>query len=334
MKMPINYQLRQGHSSSVPHCSILRKGEKRMRVAILGAGSMGSLFGGYLSQHHEVWLIDSNRGKVDAIRSKGVTIQEPDGDNIFHPNAVSDTSGLDPMDLVIVFVKAIHSQEALRSSRHLIGGKTYLMSLQNGAGHEDTLSGFIARNRLIIGTTQHNSSLTMPGRIHHGGGGSTRIGLLEGDSAVLEPIAEEFRKSGLDTAISDNIQREIWKKLFLNASASALTAILQVKLGYIVENAHAWILAQRLIEEAVAVARADNQDFDPEQVIADIRGILVNASEGFTSIYADIRNGVRTEVDVISGFVVRTAKRLGVAVPNHEVVVELIHALEEKLRSG
>jgi 2-dehydropantoate 2-reductase len=303
-----------------------------MRVAILGAGSMGSLFGGYLSQHHEVWLIDSNRGKVDAIRSKGVTIQEPDGDHIFHPNAVSDASSLDPMDLVIVFVKAIHSQDALRSNRHLIGEKTYLMSLQNGAGHEDTLSGFISRNRLIIGTTQHNSSLTMPGRIHHGGGGSTRIGLLEGDSAVLEPIAEELRKSGLDTAVSDNIQREIWKKLFLNASASALTAILQVKLGYIVENVHAWLLAQRLIEEAVAVARADNQDFDPAQVIADVRGVLVNAREGFTSIYADIRNGVQTEVDVISGFVVRTAKRLGVEVPNHEVVVELIHALEEKPR--
>jgi 2-dehydropantoate 2-reductase len=305
-----------------------------MRIAILGAGAMGSLFGGYLSQHNEVWLIDSDRGKVDAIQSKGVTIQESDGDHIFHPNSVSDASNLDPMDLVVVFVKAIHSQEALRNSRHLIGEKTCLMSLQNGAGHEETLSNFISRERLIIGTTQHNSSLTMPGRIHHGGRGKTRIGLLDGDSSILEPIADAFRKCGLDTAVSNNIQKEIWKKLFLNASASALTAILKVKLGFIVENSHAWLLAKRLIEEAVAVANADNQDFDPDHVIADVREVLASAREGFTSIYADISNGVRTEVDVISGFVVRTATRLGIAVPNHEVVVKLIHALEEKPRRG
>jgi 2-dehydropantoate 2-reductase len=305
-----------------------------MRIAILGAGAMGSLFGGYLSQHNEVWLIDSDRGKVDAIQSKGVTIQESDGDHIFHPNAVSDASSLDPMDLVVMFVKAIHSQEALRNNQQLIEKKTYLMSLQNGAGHEETLSDFISQERLIIGTTQHNSSLTMPGRIHHGGGGKTRIGRLEADSSMLEPIAESFRKCGFDTAVSDNIKKEIWKKLFINASASALTAILQVKLGFIVENSHAWLLAKRLIEEAVAVANADNQDFDPDQVIADVREVLVNAREGFTSIYADISNGVRTEVDVISGFVVRTATRLGIAVPNHEVVVKLIHALEEKPRSG
>jgi len=186
---------------------------------------------------------------------------------------------------------------------------------------------------VIIGTTQHNSSLTMPGRIHHGGGGKTSIGLLGADSAALEPIAETFRKSGLDTEVSGDIRKQIWKKLFLNASASVLTAILQVKLGYVLENAHAWLLARRLIEEAVAVANADTQDFDVDQVVSDVRAVLLNARDGYTSIYADIRNGVRTEVDAISGSIVRTANRLGIPVPNHELVVQLIHALEERPRN-
>jgi 2-dehydropantoate 2-reductase len=310
----------------------LPTGETRVRIAILGAGAMGSLFGGYLSRHNEVWLIDNDRGRVDAVRSRGVTIQEPDGDHIYHPNAVSDASGLGPMDLVVVFVKALHSQDALRNHRHLIGQTTYLMTLQNGAGHEDGLSRFIPRNRLILGTTQHSSSLTMPGRIHHGGGGKTRIGLLEEDAASLQPIADAFCESGFDTEVSDDIKKEIWKKLFLNASAGALTAILQVRLGYIAENANAWFLATRLIEEAVAVANADGRNFISEQVIADVKAVLVHAREGFTSIYADIRNGVRTEVDVIGGFVVRTADRLGIAAPHHEAIVRLIHALEEKPR--
>lgn len=301
-----------------------------VRIAILGAGAMGSLFGGYFSQQNEVWLIDIDGSKVDTIRAKGVTVQEPDGYRVFYPNAVSDASHLDQMDLVLVFVKAMESRVALEKNQHLIGEKTYLMSLQNGAGHEEILADFASKGRMIIGTTQHNSSLTMPGKVHHGGGGKTFIGLLEADSTVLEPIAEVFRNCGFYTVVSSNVRKQIWKKLFLNASASALTAILQVKLGYIVENAHAWFLAKRLIEEAVTVANADKQNFDADQVIAEVRGILVKARDGYTSIYADIRNGVHTEVDTISGFIVRTAKRLAIPVPHHEFVVELIHALEEK----
>jgi 2-dehydropantoate 2-reductase len=293
---------------------------------------MGSLFGGYLSRQNDVWLIDVDRGKVDAIRNGGVTIREPDAESVFHPNAASDTSGLGPMDVMIVFVKAIRSREALEANRHLIGDTTFLMSLQNGAGHEDTMLDFVPRERVILGTTQHNSSQIAPGGIHHGGGGKTFIGLLDSNSAALEPIAETFRQSGFDTTVSADIRKQIWKKLFLNASASAMTAILQVKLGYLADNAHAWGLTKKLIEEAVAVANAEKHDFDEERIAAEVHAVLVNAREGHTSIYADIRDGVRTEVDTISGSIVRKARRLGVPVPNLEFVVDLIHALEEKPR--
>jgi 2-dehydropantoate 2-reductase len=305
-----------------------------MRIAILGSGAMGSLFGGYLSRHHDVWLIDIDQNKTDTIHAHGVTIREPDGDRVFRPHAVCDASGLGPADLVIVFVKAMQSRKALEENRSLIGPKTYLMSLQNGAGHEAILADFAPADRVIIGTTKHNGSLVAPGVIRHGGGGKTSIGLLEGSCAALQPIAEAFAECGFDTDVSDDMRRQIWSKLFLNASASALTAVLRVKLGYVAENAHAWSLAQRLIQEAVAVANADNMRFDPEQVIADVRDVLVHARGGYTSIYADIRDGIRTEVDFISGSVVKSAKRLGVAAPTHEFVVALIHALEEKPKNG
>ena len=158
------------------------------------------------------------------------------------------------------------------------------------------------------------------------------MGRLEGDSAALQPIAETFRRCGFDTVVSVDVKKQIWSKLFLNASASALTAILQVRLGYVAENEHAWSLAQRLIREAVTVANAEVGGFDPDQVIADVKAVLVRARDGLTSIYADIREGRQTEVDTISGSVVRTAKRLGIAVPSHELVVALVHALEGRER--
>jgi 2-dehydropantoate 2-reductase len=301
-----------------------------MRITVLGSGAMGSLFGGYLSQHNEVWLVDINHGRVDRINRDGIVVLEQGGERVFHPKAVTNTADLGEMDLIIVFVKAMHSRNALAENQHLIGKNTYVMTLQNGAGHEETLLEFAPRARVIIGVTQHNSSITETGQIHHGGGGKTNIGLLDGDSKKVQSIADGFSKCGFETFVSDDIKRLIWNKLFLNVSASVLTAVLQVKLGYLLDDEHGWFLVERLVREAVNVAIADGMEFVAEEVLADIKMLLGNAREGYTSIYADIHNGICTEVDTISGSIIKEAKRHGVLVPSHEFVVELVHALEDK----
>lgn len=294
---------------------------------------MGSLFGGYLSQHNEVWLIDIDQQKVDRIKRDGVTIYGKNGKRVFRPKALTDASVLGTMDLVIVFVKAMYSRDALEQNKHLIGEDTYVMTLQNGAGHEETLLDFVSKDHLIIGTTEHNSSIRENGYIGHGGSGKTSIGLLQGNNLKLQSIAKTLSDSGFDTTVSGDVEKRIWHKLFMNTSASAMTAVLQVKLGYVLDNKYAWSLVKRLVEEAVSVANAEGMEFILEEVIADIKELLENVREGYTSIYADIRNGVPTEVDTISGSVVRKAKKHNISVPNHEFVVALIHALEGKKQS-
>lgn len=301
-----------------------------MRITILGAGAMGSLFGGCLSQHNDVWLVEVDQAKVDQINKQGVKMREKDGDKIYHPTAVKDTSGLGEMDLVIVFVKAMFSRSALESNKSLIGKDTYLMTLQNGAGHEQTLLEFVDRKHAIIGTTNHNSSIIEPGYINHGGGGSTSIGLLDGGSSVLQPIADTFTKCGFEAYVSDDVKKSIWKKLFINVSASVVTGVLQSSLDFLGQSAHGWKLVERLAREAVAVANADGMGFDVEAVVADVRNLVENANNAYTSIYADLRDGRRTEVDTISGSVVNEAKRLGVPAPAHEFIRDMVHALEEK----
>lgn len=300
-----------------------------MKIAILGAGAMGSLFGGYLSQHNEVWLVDIDKKKIDKIKGHGIIIREDNTELTAYPNAVADASCLSPVDLLIVFVKAMYSKSALSSNKHLIGSNTYVMTLQNGSGHEEILMEFVPEDRIIIGTTQHNSSMIEPGHIHHGGKGLTQIGLLKGDSNKLQYMADNFKSCGFDTIVSNNVKKHIWEKLLLNSSASVLTAILQVKLGYIINNPNAWNLAERLILEAVSVANAEGMGFDAEYELNRIKNVLMGAQNGYTSIYADLRDGMPTEVDTISGSVVRAGKRLGIPVPNHEFAVLLVHALEE-----
>ena len=301
-----------------------------MKIVVLGSGAMGSLFGGYLSKHNDVWMVDIDQNKVNVINEKGVKVTEPEGIKTFYPKAVTDTSELPKMDLIIIFVKAMFSESALSSNFHLIGENTYLMTLQNGVGHEAVLSKFTDKKNVVIGSTQHNSSLIAPGEIHHGGGGITSIGLLEGNSKELSGIAGIFSKCGFKTITSQNVQQQIWSKLMLNTSVSSLTAVLQVKLGFILEDKYAWTIAQRLAKEAVDVANASGLNFDFDEVIGEIEKVLEGAKEGYTSIYADIKNGAKSEVDTISGSVVKEGKRLGIPVPAHEVIVGLIHSLENK----
>jgi 2-dehydropantoate 2-reductase len=144
-------------------------GSERMRIAILGSGAMGMLFGGYLSRDNEVILIDIDRAKVDKINQRGIRIKETAGSYTeTRPRAVISSEGLGAMDLVMLFVKAMDSRKALASNRNLIGPNTFVMSLQNGSGHESVINEFVAAERIVIGTTQHNSSIIEPGIVHHG----------------------------------------------------------------------------------------------------------------------------------------------------------------------
>lgn len=291
---------------------------------------MGALFGGYLAGQNEVYLVDVDARRVERINAEGVRIREQDGtEKVYHPVAVTESAGLPEMDLVIVFVKAMYTESALEGNRELIGPETYLMTLQNGAGHESKLLKFADRAHVVIGTTQHNSSLLGDGHVNHGGGGKTVIGLLDGGSERLRGIAETFTASGFACTTSDEVKAQIWRKLFLNTAASTLTGILRVPLGYILENRYACELMEAMAREAVTVANAEGAAvFDAESVIAEIKEVLSRSRAGYTSIYADVKNGARTEVDTISGSVVEAAHALGVPVPFHEMAVKLIHALE------
>lgn len=294
---------------------------------------MGSIYGGHLSQHNDVYLVDTNQAIVDHINENGLMVQEDGQDVIYHPTAVTSTEGLEPVDLIILFVKALFSQSALEGNKGIIGPDTYLMTLQNGSGHEDILSQFAAEDHIIIGTTEDNGAVLAPGHVRRGGEGNTNIGMLVEDAnGFLPKLAETLTACGFHGHIHDNIQQLIWNKLFTNVSLSAVTGVLQVPMGFIAGNEHAWNITKRLIHEAVEVAHGLGLTADEAKITEKVRLTSENSPEGITSICADLRDGRRTEVNTISGSVVRASKKCGVPAPTHELIVELVHAMEERQR--
>ncbi|MCD8169557.1 MAG: ketopantoate reductase family protein [Clostridiales bacterium] len=302
-----------------------------MRIAVIGAGAMGSIYGGHLSQNNEVYLVDTAAPVVEHIWKEGLKIQENGQDVIYRPQAMTSTEGLEPVDLVILFVKSLFSRAALSGNKSLIGPDTYVMTLQNGSGHEDILGEFVDQDHIVIGTTEDNGAVLGLGHIRRGGEGNTNVGMLvEDKDGFLPKLKEAFDCCGFNVKIHANIQQLIWDKLFTNVSLSAVTGILQVDMGYIASNEYAWAMTRRLIKEAVAVAKAMGLEADEEAIAAKVRKTSEMSPNGCTSIRADLRDGRKSEVDTISGSVVRAAAKVGVPVPCHEFVVNMVHALEGK----
>ena len=302
-----------------------------MRIAVLGAGAMGSLYGAYLSHNNEVHMIDVNTKVVESINQKGLIIyeKEQNKDIIFPVLGVTNSDDLGIMDLIIVFVKNIYTISAMEKNQSLIGENTLVLTLQNGAGNDRDLERFVKKEKILIGTTEHNCANLEPGRISHNSSGITNIGMVCHNIDILQQIADNFKSCGILTKIYENIQEVIWNKLFINMSLNSVTAILQCKVGYLHENNDASQIVKRIISEAVDVAIADGTYFNKDEVIQKVeKHIQDDFYEVITSMNQDVLNKRITEIDHINGAVVRAAKEYGIQTPYNEFIVFLLHAIE------
>lgn len=302
-----------------------------MKIVIIGAGAMGSIYGCYLSKFNEVYMIDKNRNIVDHINENGITLIEDGNKYNYYPKAQINSENLGVADLVILFVKSLYSEIALNENKNIIGEKTILMTLQNGAGHEDILRNFTSLDKIVVGTTEDNGSVIDFGCVKHGGNRKTNIGMLIDDKYnILTLLKENFDKCGFNTFVHDNIQKLIWDKLLINISLSVVTGILQVKMGFIANNKYAWNMTYMLVKEAIAVAKTIGLDFNEEQVLGKIKQISLNNIDGCTSIYTDLKKNAKTEVDTISGAVLKLANKNNIEVPVHNFIINMVHAMENK----
>ena len=299
-----------------------------MKIAILGAGAMGCLYGAYLSQKHEVTLLDIYEPQVNAINENGLIMLENGLEKSFYPKAALSGTNMACVDLVLVFVKATHTYEAVKANLGLIGEHTLVMTLQNGAGNDRDIAHFVKKENIIIGTSKHNSVGMEPGKFHHTASGVTTLGTMAQESKNAVTAGEILSECGLEVLISEDIQRIIWSKLFVNLSINTLTALLETTIGYMIRNKYAWDFVKRVVYEAVEVAEADGTYFDRREALEIVRKVCEQAGEGYSSMYQDLKKKIPTEIEKINGAVVEQAKLYGVPTPYNALIVDLIHAIE------
>ena len=168
--------------------------KKDMKVAVLGAGAMGCLFGGLMFEKGlDVVLIDVWKDHVDAINKNGLKMDGHGGDRFIKIKATTDPSTLKPVDAIIIMCKATVLQKALTNAKNIIGDKTMLMSFQNGIGHEAIMQEIAGKDKVLGGTTTQASNIVGPGHIKNHASLPSWIGEYEGGmSERASDLAETF----------------------------------------------------------------------------------------------------------------------------------------------
>lgn len=302
-----------------------------MKIAIIGAGAMGSLFGGRLAlAGEEVWLLDLWEEQVRAIHGKGLTIATAAGDLIARPKATTRAEDIGRADLVIIFVKSTATRAAAATAASLLGPESSVLTLQNGYGNAEEIAAVVGRERVIAGTTAQGATLLGPGRIMHGGGGETHIGELDGGiSPRLEKIAATLTRAGIPTVGDDNVASLIWGKLIINVGINALTGITGLKNGELADFPTTRELSALAVAEAVRVAEAAGVKLPYAEPAEKVMSVAAATAENRSSMLQDLSGGRLTEIDAINGAVVREGERLGVPTPVNRTLTLLIKALEQ-----
>ena len=284
---------------------------------------MGVLYASMLSSFSPVTVFSRNAERTEKRNVNGIRVISREGEIICRPVFSSDKSAISSSDLVILFVKSTATVGVIDEYKEYIPEDAYIMTLQNGAGHLEELRRYFPKERIIIGVTEHNASVIDDCTINHGGCGKTVI------STSPEWVKDAFSSAGIETEVSDCVMRDIWRKLLTNASLSTATALLMCSIDSLGRSSGAFSIVEKLLEEAVMVAAGDGYRFSYDEVRRELYEKTRTSHNAYTSIYSDLKNGRKTEVDYISGYVTARAEVLGLDVPYQRAAVDMIHAKEE-----
>jgi 2-dehydropantoate 2-reductase len=302
-----------------------------MKVAVIGAGAMGSLFGAMLAEAgNEVWLYDIWTEHVQAINRDGLSIERQGKSRTVRLNATTDPEQIGQAELTIIFVKSTQTRIAAKTAQQIAGSDGSVMTLQNGMGNADLIAEAISPDRILAGTTSHGATMLGAGSIRHAGVGATTIGAW----ATTDPgrqravkFADFFNRTGIETEAVDDVRRVVWNKLLINIGINAITALSGIKNGQILDLEITRALSRAAVEEAMAVART--LDIEIKEDAVDIVFKVAEATAvNRSSMGQDVDNKRQTEITTINGFIVREAKRLGIEVPINFALTALIQTLE------
>ncbi len=301
-----------------------------MNIVVLGSGAIGSLYGAFLStiENNKVILVGRNP-HIAAIRTNGLTIRGVMGEHLFHLDAVDDASEVTEADLILLTTKTYDTISAITTAKHLVDTGAYVLIIQNGIGTEQLVADALSTTRVLRATTCMGAVRTAPGVVTATGCGLTELGSRFPENyGFVEMMTDMFRNCGFDVQSSPNIEGVVWTKTLVNCGINPVGALTRLTNGEVYRNHQLRRLVIRLIEEAMKVVNALGIELTTEDPVRYALGTAKATGNNINSMLQDILARKRTEIDAITGEIIRLGKELGIDTPSNETVYALIKAIE------
>jgi len=292
-----------------------------MKIIILGAGAIGSLYGAKLSKINDVTLV-SRQEHVDKINEDGLKITGEEN-NTYKLKATTTINKIEDNTLIILTTKVTSSKKAIEPIINLIKKDTIILCLQNGLRSEDIVKEIIGERCTVIrGITAVGATFLDVGIVQFNNLSYTKIE----KSSVSQYLADNFNKCGLKANVSENLKEDVWRKLIVNCVLNPMSAILRVDNNGISDEKLDPI-KKVIVNECLKVAEKDDVrlNIDVEMINKGIKG-----SRNLSSMHQDLIKGKKTEIDYLNGAVIELGKKYGIKCLVNEGLVMVIKGMEKQ----
>jgi 2-dehydropantoate 2-reductase len=295
-----------------------------MKIAVMGAGAVGCYYGGMLARAgHDVVLIGRPQ-HVQAVERQGLRLETQTFDERIRVSASTEGSAVQGAQLVLFCVKSTDTESGAAAIKPHLAPDALVMSLQNGVENADRLRALLPQE-VAAAVVYIGTEMAGPGHVRHHGRGE----LVIEPSKASDDVARALIAAGVPTDISDNVRGALWAKLILNCAYNALSAITQLPYGRLVKGEGITAVMRDLVDECVAVAKADGVTI-PGNVDAAVRKIAETVPGQYSSTAQDLARGKRSEIDNLNGLIVRRGEVLGVATPANRLLHAIVKLIESK----
>jgi 2-dehydropantoate 2-reductase len=298
-----------------------------MRIAVMATGAVGGYFGGRLAQAGHDVVFFARGAHLDAIRRNGLKVESVHGD--FHLPGVTATDtadGVAPVDVVLFAVKLWDSEQAAAQLKPVIGPHTRIITLQNGIDSVERIEPIVGTGHAVPGMAQIASVISAPGVIAH----TSKFHLMRFNHSdghadpTLAAFVAASKAAGLDVALSDDIDRDLWTKFVYLVGLSSITATTRLPIGATRDDPDTRAFLEAIMREVVTIARKRGAAL-PAGFEANGLAFIDNAPVGMKASMAhDLERGNRLELDWLAGKVSALGKEFGIPTPANDAVYAVL----------
>ena len=295
-----------------------------MKIAVMGAGAVGCYYGGMMARAGHAVTLVARPAHVQAMNRYGLLLDTQTFRAHIPVQAGTDPAQVQGADAVLFCVKSTDTETAGEAIRPHLGPHTLVLSLQNGVDNAHRLSQVLGQP-VVPAVVYVATEMAGPGHVKHHGRGE----LLLGPWPDCETFVATLTQAGIPAQVSSNVTGELWGKLIVNCAVNALSAITQMPYGPLADHAGVEDVMRDVVQECLAVARADGVSLTSDPWTT-VQRIIQTMPAQRSSTAQDLARGKPSEMDHLNGYVVRRGAAQGIPTPANRVLYTLVKALERQ----